>query len=103
MTRKEQFLTFVFFGALAEDLRNDTTHAQLIAQLACEIPEEKIPHCPANAAKVFLAYCSGRTDKPFKWMLEKAESTKLLEPKSFGNKSENKCEKAAGPLRDDLS
>ena len=71
MTKKEQFLAFVFFGALAEDLRSDTTHAQLIAQMASQIPEEKIPHCPANAAKVFLAYCSGQTERPFKWMLSK--------------------------------
>ena len=56
MTRKEQFLAFVFFDALAEDLRSDTAHAQVIAQMASEIPEEKIPHCPANAARVFLAY-----------------------------------------------
>jgi hypothetical protein len=71
MTKKEQFLAFVFLGALAEDLRSDTAHAQLIAQMASDIPEEKIPHCPANAAKVFLAYCSGRTERPFKWMLAK--------------------------------
>ena len=69
MTRKEQFLAFVFFGALANDLRNETTDAQLIAQLASEIPDEKIPLCPGNAAKVFLAYCSGRTREPFKWMV----------------------------------
>jgi hypothetical protein len=68
MTRKEQFLTFVFFGALAEDLRSDTSQAQAIAQLAMQIPDENIPHCPANAAKVFLAYCSGRTRRPFNWM-----------------------------------
>ena len=69
MTKKEQFLAFVFLGALAEDIRSDTTNAQLIAQMAVEIPEGKIPQCPANAAKVFLAYCSGRTERPFKWML----------------------------------
>ena len=69
MTKKEQFLAFVFFGALAEDIRSDTADAQLIAQMAVEIPEDKIPHCPANAAKVFLAYCSGRTARPFKWMV----------------------------------
>ena len=69
MTKQEQFLAFVFFGALAEDLRSDTTHAQLIAQLALEVPEEHIPDCPLNAAKVFLAYCGGHTGRPFKWML----------------------------------
>jgi hypothetical protein len=69
MSRKEQFLAFVFFGALAEDIRSRTSNAQLIAHLAMAIPEEKIPHCPANAAKVFLAYCGGRTERPFRWML----------------------------------
>jgi len=69
MTKKEQFLTFVFCGALAEDMRSDTADAQLIAQMAVAIPESNIPHCPANAAKVFLAYCSGRTARPFKWMV----------------------------------
>lgn len=68
MTKKEQFLAFVFLGALSEDLRNETAQAQLIAQLAMEIPEDSIPHCPANAAKVFLAYCGGRTERPFNWM-----------------------------------
>ena len=69
MTRKEQFLAFVYIGALAEDLHADTTNAQLIAQMAAAIPEESIPDCPTNAAKVFLAYCSGRTARPFRWML----------------------------------
>ena len=68
MSKREQFLALVYLGALAEDLKNDTTQAQLIAQLASEIPEKRIPHCPANAAKVFLAYCSGRRERPFNWM-----------------------------------
>lgn len=69
MNKKDQFLAFVSLGALAEDLRCDTANAQLIAQMATAIPEHKIPHCPANAAKAFLAYCSGRTDRPFRWMI----------------------------------
>ncbi len=69
MTKREQFLAFVFLGALAEDLRSDTANAQLIAQMAVQIPEVHIPQCPANAAKVFLAYCSGRTERPFRWMV----------------------------------
>ncbi len=69
MTRKEQFLTFVFFGALAGDLRAEANRAQLIAQMATAIPEERIPDSPANAAKVFLAFCAGQTERPFKWML----------------------------------
>ena len=75
MTKKDQFLALVFAGALVEDLRSDTANAQLIAQMAVAIPEDRIPHCPANAAKVFLAYCSGRTERPFKWMLSPAGST----------------------------
>jgi len=73
MTRKEQFLAFVFFGALAEDIRSDTANAQLIAHMAMEIPDDKIPHCPANAAKVFLAFCGGRTERPFRWMMERMD------------------------------
>jgi hypothetical protein len=69
MTKQEQFVTIVFLGALAEDIRSDTANAQLIAQIALAIPAAKIPECPANAAKVFLAYCSGRTARPFKWMV----------------------------------
>jgi hypothetical protein len=69
MTKREQFLVFVFTGALAEDLRSDSTNAQLVARLATEIPEAHLPECPANAAKAFLAYCSGRTDRPFRWMI----------------------------------
>ena len=74
MMKKELFLVAVFTGALAEDLRSDTANAQLIAQMASAIPEENIPQCPLNAAKVFLAYCSGRTERPFRWILGKAES-----------------------------
>ena len=73
MTRKEQFLTFVFFGALAEDLRSETNRAQLIAQIATAIPDDQIPDSPANAAKVFLAFCAGQTERPFKWMLPPGE------------------------------
>ncbi len=69
MTRKELFLACVYFGALAEDLREGPTNAQLIARMASAIPERSIPECPVNAAKVFLAYCSGRTARPFRWML----------------------------------
>ena len=74
MTTKEQFLVVVFTGALAEDLRSDTANAQLIAQMASAIPEENIPQCPVNAAKVFLAYCSGRTERPFRWMVGGSDS-----------------------------
>jgi hypothetical protein len=79
MTRKEQFLAFVFFGALAEDIHSDTANAQLIARMAMEIPEDKIPLCPANAAKVFLAFCGGRTERPFRWMMETASAVRKIE------------------------
>lgn len=69
MNRREQFLTFVFCGALAQDMTNETSDAQLIAQIAAAIPEEQIPACPVNAAKVFLAYCNGVSRRPHNWML----------------------------------
>ena len=68
MTAKEQFLVTVFFAALAEDLRLKTANAQQIARIAVEIPEDEIPPCPINAAKVFLAYLLGQTPDPFEWM-----------------------------------
>jgi hypothetical protein len=69
MTKKEEFLVYVFTGAVANDLLEDSTNAQLVARLAMDIPEQNLPDCPANAAKAFLAYCSGRTDRPFRWMI----------------------------------
>ena len=69
MNKREQFLTFVFCGALAQDLTNDTTNAQLIAQMAAGVEERRIPNCPANAAKVFLAYCNGVSRRPHNWMI----------------------------------
>jgi hypothetical protein len=69
LTRKEQFLTFVFIGALSQDLAAKTDDAQEIAAIALSVCEEGIPENTQNAAKVFLAYCSGCTDKPFEWML----------------------------------
>ncbi len=68
MKKREQFLTTVFYSALALDMNNETAHAQLIAQIASAIPEDKIPHCPANAAKVFVAYCTGVSRRPYAWM-----------------------------------
>ena len=60
---------FVFFGALAEDVSNDTHDAQLVAAVASQIPETQIPPCPMNAAKVFLRFCHGKSGRPYKWML----------------------------------
>jgi len=59
---------FVYLGALSQDLRDDTMNAQQIARLASNVPEENIPNCPMNAAKVFVAHCSGLTTRPFRWM-----------------------------------
>lgn len=66
---KDRFLAFVFAGALAQDLANDTTDAQSIARIAADIPPEKIPCCPRNAAAVFLNYMRDPRARPFKWML----------------------------------
>ena len=50
LTKREQFLPFVFIGALAQDLADSTTD---------------------EAAKAFLLYCGGRTDTAEQWMLSK--------------------------------
>lgn len=68
MTKKEEFLMYVSVGALAEDTAKQTSNAQELLRLAISIPEESIPGCAMNAAKVFLAYCNGRTNRPHKWM-----------------------------------
>ncbi len=68
MSKREQFLTFVFCGALAQDMTNETSDAQMIAQIAAAIPEEQIPECAQNAAKIFLAYCNGISRRPHNWM-----------------------------------
>lgn len=65
MSKKEQFMAFVFVGAMAQD-GNDVP---LIMELANEISEEKIPDNVMNAAKVFLAFCSGMSKRPYHWML----------------------------------
>jgi hypothetical protein len=41
--KREQFLIAVYSGAVARDLADNTTNAQLIAKAASEISEEKIP------------------------------------------------------------
>jgi hypothetical protein len=72
MQNKEQFLALVFAGAIASDITNETSHAQLIMFIGGQIPEEKIPRNVINAAKVFLAYTSGqRGNHLYKWMLAK--------------------------------
>jgi len=69
MNKRTQFLTFLSVSAVAEDIRAGTRNAAEIVRLAATVPEEKIPECPANAAKAFMAYCGGVTERPFAWML----------------------------------
>ena len=68
MSHKEKFMTFVFLGAIARDVSQQTRDSQLIAMRADRIPERQIPLNPWNAAKVFLAYADHRT-APHRWML----------------------------------
>lgn len=65
MSKKEQFLAFVFVGALAQDGKD----VALILHIASQIPEEHIPDNVMNAAKVFLAFCNGICKRPYHWML----------------------------------
>jgi hypothetical protein len=71
MSKKEQFLAFVLVGALAQEFgrKKENGDASLIMHIASQIPEERIPDNPMNAAKVFLAFCNGVCKKPHNWML----------------------------------
>jgi hypothetical protein len=69
MTKKEQFLGFVFVGAIVQDISNDSHDCGLIMHIASQIPEEKIPENVMNAAKVFLAFSNGVCPRPHNWML----------------------------------
>ena len=69
MSKREQFLAFVWVGALAQDLARKTTDTALIMHIASRIPEEHIPDNVMNAAKVFLAFCNGLCKRPHHWML----------------------------------
>lgn len=71
MSKKEQFLAFVQVGALAQDVRDNGNDCPRIMHIAGQIPEEKIPDNVMNAAKVFLAFCSGISEKPYNWMLRR--------------------------------
>jgi hypothetical protein len=68
MSKREQFLAFVWVGATAQDCRRQTNDALLIMNFASRIPEEQIPDNVMNAAKVFLAYCNGICKRPYNWM-----------------------------------
>lgn len=65
MSKKEQFLAFVFIGAIARD-DNDVA---LILHMANQVREEQIPDNVMNAAKVFLAFCNGICKRPYHWMM----------------------------------
>jgi hypothetical protein len=69
MSKREQFLAFVWVGVVAQDFSRKTNDATLIMHLASSIPEDHIPDNVMNAAKVFLAYCNGVSKRPFHWML----------------------------------
>jgi hypothetical protein len=69
MSKKEQFLAFVWVGALAQDFSLKTNDTPLIMDIANRIPEDDIPDNVMNAAKVFLAYCNGLCKRPYHWML----------------------------------
>jgi hypothetical protein len=73
MTKKEKFLMFVYLGAIASDISQNTTDCHRIALQASLVPERRIPPNPMNAAKVFLAYFRGYAVQPQKWMLVKRE------------------------------
>lgn len=62
-------MAFVLVGATARDIHADSNDAQLILQMAAQIPDEAIPDNVMNAAKVYLAYCSYEGKRPFRWML----------------------------------
>jgi hypothetical protein len=70
LSKKDKFVMFVYLGAIARDLSNNTTESQVITNYAYRIPEERIPLNPANAAKVFLAYWSGTCKQPHRWMCD---------------------------------
>lgn len=74
MSKREQFLAFVWVGAVAQDFSRKTSDSSLIVQLASAIPEDHIPDNVMNAAKVFLAYCNGISKRPFHWMLARKKS-----------------------------
>ncbi len=69
MSKREQFLAFVWVGALAQDFGRNSNDTPLIMHIASQIPPEQIPDNVMNAAKVFLAFCNGVCKRPHYWML----------------------------------
>jgi len=72
MSKREQFLAFVWVGALARDFNQKSNDTSLIIHIASQIPEEQIPDNVLNAAKVFLAFCHGVCKRPHHWMLRRS-------------------------------
>jgi hypothetical protein len=72
MSNKEQFLAFVFVGAIAQDFLNDSTDTPLVMHIARQIPEERLPEDVMEAARVFLSFCSGVRKRPVGWMLARS-------------------------------
>jgi hypothetical protein len=69
MSKKQQFLGFVLAGAVAQETPEKSSDTELIMEIARQIPEEKIPRNIMNAARVFLAFCSGDCKRPHRWMM----------------------------------
>jgi len=67
MTKKEKFMLFIYLGAIAGDVAQQTADAPMIAHCANRIEDDAIPENPVNAAKVYLSYVNGRSTA-FKWM-----------------------------------
>ncbi len=74
MSKREQFLAFVWVGALAQDFNGKSNDTPLIMHIASQIPEEQIPDNAMNAATVFLAFCHGLCKRPHHWMLTRMQT-----------------------------
>ncbi len=69
MSKKEQFLAFVWVGAMAQDISTPSNDCRLMLHIAGQIPEGSIPDNVMHAAQVFLAFCNGIGRRPPDWML----------------------------------
>jgi hypothetical protein len=74
MSKREQFLAFVWVGAIAQDFNVKSNDTSLIMRIASQIPEERIPDDVKDAAKVFLAFCNGVRKRPRHWMLARTQT-----------------------------
>lgn len=62
-------MAFVRVGATVRHNDEETDDAQLILQMADQIPCDVIPENVMNAAKVYLAFCLYEGKRPYRWML----------------------------------